>query len=448
MKKISTRNIVRSAICLLCMAGPVYTAQAQPANDTTLTLSLRDAIGQAKRSNKLVGVLKTEEDATLADLEDAKAAALPRIQSHASYQRYTKVTLYDGVWGDPHQITRPPNANAGAVGIETSFNLYAGGRQRYTVDDFRHKNELAAINTQEQQANIGLQAALQYLELIRHYYQGRLITDQVTRAKTRSQNIAALYANGKVTKSDLLRADVLLSNVLLHETANKNDYRISNRRLNILLGLEEFTRIIPSDTASLSVADSLEAALRSGGFPGNYAVLKAGKNIEMQENRTRLARSFNKPAVALFGGYGFNYPNTFMFPPVAQTLSVGTAGVKVTYEISSFYQNKGRIRSSRMRETALAQQKDWITENVQLEARALEIKYNEAVNRIHVTRQSIEQAETNYNIQNTKYFNQLSLLTDLLEADNLYQESRFNYLQANIAALSIYYRLLFITGKL
>ena len=66
---------------------------------------------------------------------------------------------------------------------------------------------------------------------------------------------------------------------------------------------------------------------------------------------------------------------------------------------------------------------------------------------MRVIKKSIEQAEANYNIQNIKYANQLTLLTDLLEADNLYQESRLNYIQANIAALSIYYRLLFITGK-
>ncbi|MBO9152162.1 TolC family protein [Chitinophaga sp. GCM10012297] len=448
MKRINNRNIIKSGICLVCMAGFITGAQAQPVSDTALTLSLRDVIGKAKESNKLVAVMKTEESATRLDLEEARAGALPRINASGSYQRYTRVTLYDGVWGDPHSITKPPNANAGGLALETSFNLYAGGRQRYIVTDSRHKNELASINIEEQKANTGLQAALHYLELIRYYYQGRLISDQVTRARTRSQNIAALYANGKITKSDVLRADVLLSNVLLNETANKNDYRISNRRLNILLGIGEFTVIIPADTASLSVADSLENDLHTGGFPGNYAILKAGKNIELQENRTRLAQSFNKPAIALFGGYGFNYPNTFMFPPVAQTLSVGTAGVKVTYEISSLYQHKNNLRSSRMRETALAQQKDWITENVRLEAKALEIKYYEAVHRVHVTKKSIEQAETNYHIQNTKYFNQLSLLTDLLDADNLYQESRFNYLQANIAAMSIYYRLLFITGKL
>jgi outer membrane protein TolC len=289
---------------------------------------------------------------------------------------------------------------------------------------------------------------LQYLEMVRYHYQERLIRDQVNRAQTRYKNISTFYANGKVTKSDLLRAEVQLANAQLSATANRNDNLISNQRLNTLLNIDENTQIVPVDTASLPLKDSLtlDALLRDQS--GNYALQKAQKQLELQENRTRLARSFNHPTISLFGGYGFNYPNNFMFPPVAQTIGVGTLGVKVSYDISSLYQNKDRVKAAHLRETALIGQKRWLADNVQQEAQALVIKYHEAVHRLQVIRRSIEQAETNLHIQTTKYANQLSLLTDLLEADNLYQETRFNYLQANIAAYSIYYRLLFITGNL
>lgn len=446
MKIISV--ILKLGIYPLFFGASVFSLKAQTVDSTTIRLSLNEAIRYAKESNKLIGVLKTEESATRLDLDDAKMGALPRILSNASYQRYSKVTLYEGVLGHSRQIPKPPNANAGALGLEASFNLYAGGRQRYVIKDLKRKGELASINTKELEANIGLQVALQYLDMIKFYFQGHLIKDQITRARTRLKNIDAFYANGKVTKSDVLRADVLLSNVLLSETANKNDYLISNQKLNTLLNLDEFTKIIPVDTTSLSLADSLELERLLKDYSGTYAILKARKNIELQENRTNLAKSFNLPSATLFGGYGFNYPNTLVFPPVAQTFAVGLIGVRFTYDISSLYQNKNKIRSACLRETELKQQKDWIEDNVQQETNALAIKYNEAVNRMQVIRKSIEQAEINYNIQNTKYANQLSLLTDLLEADNLYQESRFNYIQANIAALSIYYRLLFITGKL
>jgi len=435
-------------IVFLFFTASVCGVKAQPRDSVPLPLSLAEAVRQAKMTNKSVAALKTEEGAAQADLADAKMGTLPRVLTNASYQRYTNITLYDGVLGDPHQIPKPPDPNAGALGLEAAFNLYAGGRQRSVITDMKRKSELAAIDTREQASNIALQVTLQYLEMIRLYFQSHLIKDQVSRARIRSKNINAFYANGKVTKSDVLRADVSLSNVLLSEDANGNDYRISNQKLNTLLNLDKTTKIIPADTASLIRPDSLELQRLSTDLSGAYMILKLQKNIELQENRTKLTRSLLLPSVTLFGAYGFNYPNTLVFPPKPQTFAVGTAGVKLTYDISSLYQHKNKVRSSVLRETRLKQQQDWINDNVQQEAEALTIKYNEALNRIRVTKKSIEQAETNYNIQNTKYANQLTLLTDLLEADNLYQESRVNYIQANIAALAVYYRLLFITGKL
>ena len=72
----------------------------------------------------------------------------------------------------------------------------------------------------------------------------------------------------------------------------------------------------------------------------------------------------------------------------------------------------------------------------------------EALNRINVTKKSIAQAAANYDIINKKYFNQLALLTDLLDADNLYQQSKYDYIKAQIYARTIYYRILYITGQL
>ncbi|WP_298739919.1 TolC family protein [uncultured Chitinophaga sp.] len=435
-------------ILFLFFISPVCSLKAQSTHNATLSLSLEEAIRQAKAANRAISALKKEEDAARADLQDARMGALPRVQANASYQRYTSVTLFDGVLGDPHQIPKPPGPDAGALALEASMNLYAGGRQKAMVTDMQHKSELATLDTREQASSIALQVTLQYLDMIRLYFQARLIKDQVTRARIRSKNINAFYINGKVTKSDVLRADVSLSNILLNETANDNDYRISNRKLNMLLHLDQSTTIIPADTVSLIRPDSLELERLSADLSGAYAVLKLKKHITLQENRTKLARSFQLPSLSLFGGYGFNYPNTLVFPPRPQTFAVGTAGVRLTYELSSRYQHKNKVRASRLRESRLQQQQEWISENVQQEATALNIKYNEALNRAAVTKKSIEQAATNYQIQHTKYANQLSLLTDLLEADNLYQESRLNHIQANIAALSLYYRLLFLTGKL
>jgi outer membrane protein len=103
--------------------------------------------------------------------------------------------------------------------------------------------------------------------------------------------------------------------------------------------------------------------------------------------------------------------------------------------------------ASKIRRQQLNYVRQNVKDNARQEAAGMVIKYSEALNRITVTEKSIEQARVNYKIVSAKYFNQLALLTDLLDADNLYQESRFNLVQAQTNAQFIYYQLLYTSGR-
>jgi outer membrane protein TolC len=150
----------------------------------------------------------------------------------------------------------------------------------------------------------------------------------------------------------------------------------------------------------------------------------------------------------LYSAYGLSYPNTIFFPPVDQAYSIGFVGLKIQYNISSRYQNKNKVSAGKIRLEELHYVQKNINDNVRQEAGSLLIKYREALNRISVNEKSIEQARVNYKIVSAKYYNQLALLTDLLDADNLYQESKFNLVQSQTSALFIYYQLLYTSGKL
>jgi outer membrane protein TolC len=143
-----------------------------------------------------------------------------------------------------------------------------------------------------------------------------------------------------------------------------------------------------------------------------------------------------------------SYPNNIFYPPVDQAYSIGFVGLKVKYNISAFYQNKQKVSAGKIRLEELQLQQQSISDNTLQQASSLLIKYQEALDRISVNEKSIEQARVNYKIVNAKYLNQLALLTDLLDADNLYQETRYNLVQAQISAQLIYYSLLYTSGKL
>jgi outer membrane protein len=434
-------------LIIFLLGSTLAGAQAQPGN--TYQLTLAEAVQFAKSQNKWVEAANIEVSAAGEDRKDAYKAALPTININGSYQRFSDLTLFTN--GLSHSSTGPgyPTQNSAALGIEALFNIYSGGRQRALQSEQTSRLKLAKINTLDQSGNIALLTATQYLDLVRLNDLEKFILDQLKRAQTRLNNINALYQNQKVTKSDVLRAEVNLSNVELQLQQNENDLTIANQKLDVLINVPDSVRISPVDSAGMPKPEisSLLPLIESAGVT-SYSVEKATENIRLQQARVKEVQSNNKPGLSFYTAYGLNYPNYLFFPPVKQAYAVGFVGLKAQYSISSIYHNKSKLAAARLRVKELELQKEAYSDNVRTEIRSYYIKYTEALTRISVIERSVEQARVNYRIVNTKYLNQLSLLTDLLDADNLYQESRFNLIRAQTDALAIYYHILYTSGDL
>lgn len=438
-----------TAIRLIIFLFMTAIAQAQSADGNMYKLTLAEAVQFAKSQNKGVQAACIEESAAEEDRNDAYKGALPTITANGSYQRFTDLTLFtDGL---RHSTTGPrkPTPNGAALGIDALFNIYSGGKQRALQSEQRSRLQLARLNAMDQSGNIALQTAHQYLELLRLNDLQKLILDQLNRAQTRLNNINSLYKNQKVTKSDVLRAEVLLSNVQLSLQENENDLTITNQKLDVLLNIPDSVRIVPVDSAAMPkpAISSLLPFIEAAGVT-SYSVQKATENIELQKARLKGIESSNKPAIGFYTAYGLNYPDYLFFPPVNQAYAIGFVGLKAQYSISSLYHNKSKVAAARLRVKELEVQQQANNDNVRTEANAWYIKYAEALTRIEVNERSVNQAQVNFRIVNTKYLNQLSLLTDLLDADNLYQESRFNLIKAQTNALNIYYNILYVSGNL
>jgi len=412
-------------------------------------LSLQDAISLSKAQNKQVRAAKSEENASTADLKDAKSAALPGMSFSGDYQRFTKLTLYNDFLWDSKSVAKYPSPNGADASVSSTFNLYSGGRQRSYESEQSLKKNLAGINVQDQSGNISLQVAAQYLNMVNLSNQKRFIEEQIVRAETRLKDINALYKNEKVTRSDVLRAELNLSAVRLNLEQVENDIRISNQKLDVLIDLSDTTKIVPTDSANM-VRPAVESLLPMIGTATTdaYAIRRADENVKLQSERIKSIRSNYSPSLSLYSVYLLSYPNNIFFPPVDQAYSIGFVGFRVQYNLSSLYQNKNKVSAGKIRLEELQLQQQSISDNTRQQASSLLIKYQEALDRITVNEKSIEQARVNYKIVSAKYFNQLALLTDLLDADNLYQETRYNLVQAQTSAQFIYFSLLYTSGKL
>src|SRR5277367_2120612 len=90
MKKISDKRITLPVLFLIFSLHVQLSAQQKAAPGLPHQLTLQNAITLSKAQNKQIRAARSEENASDADLKDAKNAALPGIAFNGDYERFTK----------------------------------------------------------------------------------------------------------------------------------------------------------------------------------------------------------------------------------------------------------------------------------------------------------------------------------------------------------------------
>jgi outer membrane protein TolC len=246
----------------------------------------------------------------------------------------------------------------------------------------------------------------------------------------------------------VLRAELQLSKLKLSLEQIDNDIAIARQKLNILIGLPDSINIAPSannlDSFPLKSYDSyVEDAMMH-----SYQNKISEKETELRGLQLKDVKANVSPKVGLFANYNYTYPEIQFYPYAPHLYGLGMYGVKASVPISALYHNKHKEKAAEIeykrQEIEHADTHDAIRQQV----KETYLRYKEALNRIEVAKTNIQQATENARIVNNTYFNQLSLLTDLLDADTQVLQTRFDLASAQIAAQLQYYQLQKAIGNL
>ena len=421
-------------------------AQNQPKD--TYVLSIEEAVLMARNNNDHVTSARLNREVSGSELKEVKSHALPHIVLNGTAKKLSNAILYEGGGlSDPINRPPPPATYQLKTEMEASFNLYSGGKHEASIKEFEVKTKLADVSILQQQGSISLQVVQHYLEILRMSQLDSLYKEQINREKLRLKNINSLYANGKVTRSDVLRAEINLSNQEFAKKENESDIDIFHNRLNVLLHLPEETKVVLSDTTVIKTLPAMEI-METPSESGAFTLQQASLSTELQLAKLKGAKSNYYPTIELIAAYGFNFPNYLVYPYIPHAYSIGFVGVQLQYNISSLYQNNHKVAAEKQRLQEIKVNESAARDEVKLQITSLQIKMADMRDKIALALQNIEQSQVNYKIVSTKYFNQLALLTDLLEADNIYLQSKYKLIEAQTSLLNYYYQILYTTGKI
>ncbi|MGZ3849264.1 MAG: TolC family protein [Flavisolibacter sp.] len=416
-------------------------------NDT-LSLSLSQIWLKAELFSRTVLIKKEAVNISQEEVRDAQTERLPELGIGGSVEKATNIPIYEnGLFSSPkqHEVIH----TLYRLGTDMNLNIYNGGKLNLEILKDKTLHQLSVLQKDKTISDIHLTAASLYLELQKSFIFRDLMIEHIADQEKQLAQIKAFHKNGIVLKNDLLRVELTLSKKKMALVEIQNDILIATQKLNILIG-EPDNRVVQPDNLSdpkenplASYEEVLENALNH-----SFSYQISAKKTGLSEIHLRQIQANVRPRLTLYGEFYYANPQIFLYPYNPYWYSLGIGGLKASFPLSSFYQNKHKEKSARWEVLQEEEIHKDVEDGVRQQVKEAYLRYTEALLQIDVAKTNKAQADENARITKNAYFNQAALITDLLDADIQALQARFDLASAKITAQYKYYTLQNIIGIL
>ncbi len=412
-------------------------------------LGLQQAVEIGLKNNKNIQISHLKQEMSVTKEKDLKMEKLPDIEFHTSYNQVTNLFQHqNGVFNN---ATKYDVINGMYdFTLSASIPVYMGGKIKNTEKKAAIDTEISTLKTHLDERQLKMAIITAFLQIHHLKEQQSLINDKMKEDSVNIKQVKALKANGVVTVNEVLRTSLQLSNHKMSWTELDNDIQIAEHKLKTILSLPENqemhvnTEDLISDNAAIPYVDELtETALSK-----NESVEITHKNLSLKELDQKITKANYLPKITAGGEYFLKYPNMMFFPPEPYAYRLGMVGVNLTYPIENLYKNKYRMQEARENIDLAKLQIEENEENVRHNVYEAYKKFEETDQKVKIAEEAINQAKENYRIVRTKYANKLSLITELIDADNTYLEAESNLISVKINRQLKYYQLQYTIGNL
>lgn len=411
-------------------------------------ISLAEALSIAKENNQVILKSRINKELSEDNITETKNLRLPEIDLHGLYSRITNLTEFKGGFLHDKAVTKTiPEI----YDISSSFRMpiYEGNKINNSIKKAKHESEIAILNIEKAENDIQLGVAVTFLEIYKMIKLQEIIEESIKEEQERLKEVKAFNTHGTVTKNEVLRAELQLSDRELNALTNKKNMSIALFELKTLLQLPQEKEIAIDTTAVLESKEMLSEY--------NYYLDKTMKNepmqiaaqeIEIKKAERAIVKSNYYPKISFFGNYNLRYPNYMFFPPSPYLYSLGQVGIELTYNLSGLYKNKSKVKSADLKIAAQQTELEIIKNEEKNRLFKNYTQHQEITDKIPVANKALELAIENYRIVKLKYLNQLVLVTEMVDADNALLQAKYNKIALSIDAVVKRYELLHTAGVL
>ena len=433
------RLLIMPLCATLCAMG----AYAQQ----TYVLSLERMFTLADENSKTIRV----ENAALAEARQAVRVAqngrLPDIELSLSASYLGNGCLLDRDFSDGQNIKMPHFGNNFAV--KATQLIYGGGVVNTGIAMAKLKEEMTGVNLEATRSRVRFMLTGFYLDLYKLQNALKVYDRNVELAKMVIADTKARNEAGVALQNDITRYELQLKNLELARKRVGNSVEILNYDLVTMLGLP-VDAVIQPDTTLLAQSIPVQDMAYWQELAQNeaHAVRQSALAVEMSKHNEKLVQAERLPSVALVAANHFDGPITIEVPVIDKNFNYWYVGVGVSYKLSSIYKTGKNIKRARLNTEMSRRRQDDVWEQTTLAVQADYTKYREAYDEVATLEKSVQLARENYGVVETRYRNDMALVTDMLDASNQLLDAELQLENARINVIFNYYKLKNTSGNL
>lgn len=327
--------------------------------------------------------------------------------------------------------------------------LYVGNKINNAIKIANQENQIAQIKREKTENDIELEVIGTYLGIYKMMELQKIIDENIKEEQNRLKEVQSLQKYGTVTKNEVLRAELQLSDRELNALTNSKNIKIALHDFKTLLQLPEEQEITIDTTANIDEMEGLDPyELYMNHILQNEEIRISSQEMAIRKTELKLAKGNYYPSINFFGNYSFNYPNYKFFPPNPYSYTLGQVGIEASFDLSGLYKNKTKVQMANTKIQWQEMQMGIIKDRVQDELFRNHTQYQEIIEKFKVVDKAEELANENYRIVKLKYLNQLVLITEMVDADNALLQAKYNKISTRIDAVMKHYELLRTAGML
>ena len=421
----SASAFLRSTLALLALPAALA---AQAASDTLAArpIALRDAVARAEQNGLAAIQARGQIRAAESGVRAAKGALLPNLAISLGQVNQSGERLDAQGRLVPYLAPQPWTYS---TGLNSTLNLFDGGRRLNEVKRTRYDVGAAEANEVTQKYSLALQVKTQYYAILAAREAEAAAQAQLQQAQEQLKTSIVRTRAGVATLSDSLRSVIAVGNGQLALITARNNVRVASAALTRLVGSETLVTALPSDTLDRGMApvDSTALAQQLDDGP---AVKQSEAQLASARAAVKSAKTPYLPSVDLtYSRSGNGFSNTYGVTgnPLAYT---NNFSLRLSYTLFNNFQREdvltraevqSELVEAQVRDTKLAAQQTLVQQLAALRS---------AQQRIVIQQATLDAAREDLRVQQQRYALGASTLLDVLTSQSTLDAARSALIQA------------------